>query len=429
MSEFIARVRAQLDMDSIKPQLESLTKKRTIKVNVVASGTALQKQIESMVKTQQTALSAPIKSMTKAQQAYSDWWNKELGKSSNAYYGKSQQFKFFDDYLKKAQATAAQAQIIQKRISQGFLDVETSGIKKTLNNYTGVDSSTLKAAEASYQRLITLKKELQTGKSSDPLGKTLSDKDIVSKYQQYLSVLEKVRNQSKTLANEMGGVVKPFNTLDAVTASNRTLMWLKNNSKAAKEYGVALQDIAAKQRNATSPKELATYNKEFKNVVSQAQLAGKTGRTFWGEMGSGFKRIGQFVGAYRIWMMLVQTLKKMATAVKDVDDAMTELRKVTDAPMSQVAAYFDEATESAKKYGQTISDVIKNTADWQRLGYNLIDAKQLSDMTTLYQNVGDNMTQESASTSMVSTLQGFQLAADQAEHIVDAFNEVDLLAS
>ena len=34
------------------------------------------------------------------------------------------------------------------------------------------------------------------------------------------------------------------------------------------------------------------------------------------------------------------------------------------------------------------------------------------------------MTQEKASESLVSTLQGFKLGADEANHIVDAFNEV-----
>ena len=74
--------------------------------------------------------------------------------------------------------------------------------------------------------------------------------------------------------------------------------------------------------------------------------------------------------------------------------------------------------------GLETSDVISSTADWSRLGYNLDDSKVLSDLTTLYQRVGDNMTQESASEALISTLQGYQMTADQAEHIVDAFNEV-----
>lgn len=380
MSEFIARVRAELDVGKLKSQLESVAKNQTVKLNVETNESAiknLKSQITS-VSSQKVRINTDASSVAKAKTNF-----QMLKNLAN--------------------------EISQKKIKIAGLD-------------TTKNSEQIKVLQSQLRKLNSdysiLKKQFSGSLSVSQLGQL---EQIIGKANDRIAEL---KAKSKDLSNATLDIAKPFNTLDAVTASNKTLIWLKNNSKAAKDYGIALQDIAMKQRNATSTKELAAYNKEFRNVVSQAQLAGKTGRTFWGEMGSGFKRIGQFVGAYRIWMILVQTLKKMATAVKDVDDAMTELRKVTDAPMSQVAAYFDEATESAKKYGQAISDVIKNTADWQRLGYNLNDAKQLSDMTTLYQNVGDNMTQESASTSMVSTLQGFQLAADQAEHIVDAFNEV-----
>ena len=39
------------------------------------------------------------------------------------------------------------------------------------------------------------------------------------------------------------------------------------------------------------------------------------------------------------------------------------------------------------------------------------------------------MTQETASQSLVSTLQGFNMQADQAESIVDKLNEVNFAAS
>ena len=380
MSEFIARVRAQLDVNDFKSQLESATKNQTVKINVEANASAikdLKSQISS-VSSKHIKVNADTSSVKKAKS---------------------------DFQILKNLAN----EISQKKIKIAGLDTTKN------SNQIKVLQSQLQKLKSDYS---VLKKQFSGSLNTSQLGQL---EQIIGKTNDRVAEL---KAKSKDLANISLNIAKPFNTLDAVTASNKTLTWLKNNTKATKDYGAALQDIATKQRNATSAKELTAYNKEFRNVVSQAQLAGKTGRTFFGEIGRGFKQIGQFVGTYGVYMKAVQTIKQMAGAVKDVDDAMTELRKVTDAPMSQVTAYFDEATKSAKKYGQTISDVIKNTADWQRLGYNLNDAKKLSDMTTLYQNVGDNMTQESASSSMVSTLQGFQLAADQAEHIVDAFNEV-----
>lgn len=45
-------------------------------------------------------------------------------------------------------------------------------------------------------------------------------------------------------------------------------------------------------------------------------------------------------------------------------------------------------------------------------------------MTTLYQKVGDDMTQKTASENLISTLQGFKLKAKDAGSIVDKINEV-----
>lgn len=52
------------------------------------------------------------------------------------------------------------------------------------------------------------------------------------------------------------------------------------------------------------------------------------------------------------------------------------------------------------------------------------EAKKLSDATTLMQKVGDNMTQESSSQGIISTLKGFQFDANEVTKIIDEVNEV-----
>ena len=149
------------------------------------------------------------------------------------------------------------------------------------------------------------------------------------------------------------------------------------------------------------------------------------GLTFSDELARGFKQIAEFVGIYGlIKNVFMQAPRQMFQAVKEVDAAMIELRKVSNATDVQLGESFNVAADSAKKYGVALSDVISSTADWSRLGYSLEDAQKLADATTLLQTVGDNMTQENTSQALVSTLQGFQLDASEAQHIVDKFNEV-----
>lgn len=301
-------------------------------------------------------------------------------------------------------------EISQKQIKIAGLDTSKN------SNQIVTLTSQLKKLQSDYKVLYsTLGKNLNTsqiGQLENIFGKT-TDR------------VNELNAKAKDLASTMSKAAKPFNSLDAMTASNKTLAWLNNNTKAAKDYGEALTQLAAKQKAATNSAELAQYNKEFRNIVSQAQLAGKTGRSFVDDFRQAFGRIFQFAGAYGLIQNVVwQIPRQMIQAVRDINSAQIELRKVSEASNAQLTAYWDEAATSAQKYGATISDVISSTADWSRLGYNLDDSKILSDLTTLYQRVGDNMTQESASEALISTLQGYQMTANQAEHIVDAFNEV-----
>lgn len=295
------------------------------------------------------------------------------------------------------------------------LENKNLNITKFSNN---IESSFNKTGEnagknftSALQRQIETQARTQRNAFSQPLNNmTKSQKSYSDWWNKELSKQEKQ--------------IKSFTQLDTITASNKTLSWLKNNSKAAKDYGDVLTDLANKQRLATNADELKDYTKHVNAIKSEAIALGKTGRSFTNEVENSFKRIGQFVYTYGLIQQIPNTIGKMITAVKDVDAAQIELKKVTTASNNELSSYWDEAVESAKKYGATISDVISSTADWSRLGYNLKDAKELSDATTLLQKVGDNMTQESASQGLISTLKGFNMQADEVGKIVDVANQI-----
>ena len=332
--------------------------------------TAMQKQIESVAKTQRNAFSEPLNNLKKSQKEYSDWWNKELGKGSNKNYGKNQQFQAFDNYLKQINEQKKRAEEIQKRFSQGFADVETSNIQKVLKNYSNSSNlNSYKSIEESYKKILSLKKEINSRLSDDGLNRTLSSSDIGNRWEQYRSTLEKCTNEIKVLKNEASGISKPFNQLDSIVASNRTLSWLKNNSKAAKEYGDILTELAARQKSASSGEELQSLNKEVKRITSEAQAKGLTGKSVREEAKRAFSQITQFAGFYgAIQNIIFEVPKQMINAVKEVNASQIELTKVSSASPNQLNQYWDQAAESAKKYGAAINEVINSTADWSRLG-------------------------------------------------------------
>lgn len=167
-------------------------------------------------------------------------------------------------------------------------------------------------------------------------------------------------------------------------------------------------------------------NVEKFNKLHEARIANGMDRpSFMNQFKSAItNQSAQFLGQYFSLQDFVRYGRELAQTVISIDTGMTELRKVSGETDSRLDQSFKASAASAKEYGATITDIIKSTADWSRLGYNIDQAEQLAKVTQLYQNVGDNMTQENASEYLVSTLQGFQMEASEAENVVDRINEV-----
>ena len=314
------------------------------------------------------------------------------------------------DVLEK-QINSLKTQGINLKVNIDSSSINTSNLGKQLqDSYRTAGTNVGKAYSTALQTQINTMARTQRNAFSQPL------ENITKQQQSYINWWEKSLSKQQ----------KTFNQLDGVTASNKTLTWLKNNSKAAKDYGEALQELASKQKTATNADELKNYTKQVNAIKTEAAALGKTGRSFVDEISRGFKKIGQFTLTYGIIQRIAYNVpRQLANSVLEVDTAMTELRKVSDDfEDGKINQYFDHATESAKKYGAAINEVINSTADWKRLGYSIDDASKLSDATTLLQRVGDNMTQESSSQGLISILKGYNLQAGQVNQVIDVINQV-----
>lgn len=136
-------------------------------------------------------------------------------------------------------------------------------------------------------------------------------------------------------------------------------------------------------------------------------------------------KFSQWFSVTRVVMAAYRTMKKMVSAVIEVDTAMTELRKVTDETENTYDRFLENATKRAKALGATLTDTINATADFARLGYTLEESSQLADAAIVYKNVGDGIEDiGEASESVISTMKAFGVEASDAMLIVDKFNEV-----
>lgn len=306
-------------------------------------------------------------------------------------------------------------ELSRKKISLSGLDASKDG------NKISELKKQIKSLQVEYDTLF------QSSKSKLSENQLTSLTQVFSKMDNKIS---ETKAKMLDMADAPKKVAKAVNQLDVSTFINRIGKTIETNTKLTDAWVQKLQELQLKAAKVTNIDEFSGVKKQYSNFMSEIGKEGLLGLSFKDNFKQSFGRIFQFSGIYAaIQNGIFEIPRQIISAVKEVDAAQIELAKVSSASSSQLSNYWDQAADSAKKYGSTISDVISSTADWSRLGYNLEQAKQLSDMTTLLQRVGDNMTQETSSQGLISTLRGFELDASYAQKIVDVANEVNFAAS
>lgn len=292
-------------------------------------------------------------------------------------------------------------------------DMDTSGIKKGLSDIEKAKRSvsTLKIdADVSKANADFKKFESLTTSSVEKARKLLSDinKDInnvklapndsimeinfnklTSDLEKYRNQIKVVQNEQKALGNSITSVSKSFSKIDAVTASNKTLTWLKNNSRAAKVYVDQLKEIAESQRKATSDSELTSLNKDFNKTVSEAKLLGLTGKSFTAEFKRAFSQIAQFTQIYGGIENVIQTIQNSVIELKNVDSILTEISKTSDMTTDQLTKLGETSFDSASKWGKKASDYLLGIQEMSRSGYYGKQAEQMAETSILAQAAGD----------------------------------------
>ena len=118
----------------------------------------------------------------------------------------------------------------------------------------------------------------------------------------------------------------------------------------------------------------------------------------------------------------VEELRRGIQYVREIDVALTELKKVTDETEESYAKFLETASKTADKVGSTIARIVSSTADFARLGYDMKDAANLAESASVLMNVSEFSSIDDATSALISTMQAFGYTADESMHVVDVMN-------
>lgn len=326
--------------------------------------------------------------------------------------------------IKKVQSSLDK---MKKYVNSYKLDVDVSNANASIQKFSGQTTKTLEKART---LLNQINKDFTNVKFA-PNDHVLSDnyEKLQTHLSQYNNLMKKAKIESDNLGDSIKKAATTFNTLDAITAGNRTETWLKNNSKAAKEYGETLEELARRQKAATSKSELAEYTKQVNMLKSEASARGMTGLSTTEELKRAFSQISQFAGIYNILEnVVVDGGRAMAQAVLQVDDAMTDLQMATGVSQQRAAGLMSTYADLGQELKATMVDVSASATEWLKQGKSIEESQKLARDSIVLSKIGDLSSEDSTKT-ITAAMKSYDMAESEVMNFVDEISAIDMASA
>lgn len=273
---------------------------------------------------------------------------------------------------------------------------------------------------------------------------TLNSSTVISEEQ--IKSLQKATTEVNDLTGEIGPLLAQYQKLsgDNVEVLGASSLGSTSNIEAYKialtQAVMAATDGKARITGFNAATKELTYTldtgahetTEFTAATREldqqlVSVRGNTKRTetFFESMKRKMKEISSYMSGMSLISRAGQEIRKGIQYVREIDLALTELKKVTDETKETYDSFLETAAKTGARLGTTISAVTEATATFAKLGYSMSQATEMAEAAIVYKNVGDNITSaEDAADSIISTMKGFGLEASESMAIVDRFNEV-----
>lgn len=194
----------------------------------------------------------------------------------------------------------------------------------------------------------------------------------------------------------------------------------KSAKESAAVFEKAYLDASGKVQQST---------KKAAQSVRSVGTAAKESSGFADLMGDSFGRVAAKMALWQVMGNAIAGLKRSFTealaTMKDVDDEMVTIRKVTGATTEELNRIEKQAYDTASAYGVAADEYLNSVANFSRAGYGE-QASALAELATKTQIVGDTDA-ETAQQFLLSmdAAYKYQGSIEQLTKVLDGANEID----
>lgn len=233
---------------------------------------------------------------------------------------------------------------------------------------------------------------------------------------------KKIKDIIATVTN-MSASEKGYNFVSGQKELDKIHKLLNENSKMSSKAKAKIKAYYAEIESGNPSMSLDKIHGEILKIYNAEVEAGRAGRTLFDTLkNSGFHQIAAqmagMVGVYDV----INLGKEGLSVVRELNTALTEMRKVSDESLQSLKNYQNTTFDTADAVGTTAKQIQTSTADYMRLGESLDEASESAKTANVLLNVSEFNNIEDATKSLVAMGQAYKDLDEMT--IVDKLNEV-----
>ena len=234
---------------------------------------------------------------------------------------------------------------------------------------------------------------------------------------------EKLIKENITAVQNMSAAEKGYSLISAQKELDKINNILKEHSGMSREAKNQIKAYYAEIKSGNPSASLDVIHGKIMQIVNAEIEAGRGGKSMLDTIKEkAWYGVANTLGTYFGVNDFIRYGKEGINIVRQLDTALTEMRKVSNESVQSLKRYQDTTFDTADAVGTTAKQIQNSTADWMRLGESMDTAAKSAKDANILLNVSEFEGIDEATDSLVSMSQAYK-DLDKMD-IIDVLNNI-----
>lgn len=234
---------------------------------------------------------------------------------------------------------------------------------------------------------------------------------------------EKLTKDNIIAVQNMSAAEKGYSLVSGQKELDKINNILKEHSGMSREAKNQIKAYYTEIKSGNPSASLDVIHGKIMQIVNAEIEAGRGGKSMFDAIKEkAWYGVASAIGTYFGFNDLIRYGKEGVSIVRQLDTALTEMRKVSNESVQSLKKYQDTTFDTADAVGTTAKQIQNSTADWMRLGESMDTAAKSAKDANILLNVSEFEGIDEATESLVSMSQAYK-DLDKMD-IIDVLNNI-----